>query len=326
MVRTSVLVAAFSCVAACGGPGETPDAGVDAGFDAAVECLSEPSLILIPGGATDLAVDGTRLLVAGGAALHVLDVTDAPMVVTTVAGAATHVHTASGRVVVHQGSELVLHEWVGEGPVERARLDVAGTARAGLRGDRLYVHRRASGAMANTFESVSLVDVAAPATVATIDLAGHTPVRLTIAGGYAYAVAASSVEGELIILDVRDPSAPREVGRAPIALGQSAWDIIEDRGFLYIGLERAVVVFDVTDPTDPREVERHSGGRVLALGRGRLASLGARIQIFEVGAPGELTFVETRDAAGTATSATWVGDRLLATGPEGLQIFDRVCP
>jgi len=146
-------------------------------------------------------------------------------------------------------------------------------------------------------------------------------------------------EGEqVLVVDVRTPSAPRLIGRSP-ELGGEVHDIVvaESRGFVaaeYGGL----VVLDLADPTAPRVLGRHDPGRVTAVavddGRAYI-SANARLQVVDVRDPasmqalGTLTNFYAEDQLAVVDGIVWAAERngLYATDardPAALRVLSTI--
>lgn len=94
----------------------------------------------------------------------------------------------------------------------------------------------------------------------------------------------------LLVADVSDPTAPRWIGRTPLA---PCWagHVAVGEGRVYAGAADPVVAYDVTDPASPREMARivtgqgNIGNMVLAGHRLHVAGCAAELRIVDVADP-----------------------------------------
>ncbi len=180
-----------------------------------------------PGTALDLAVVGNRAYVADGdAGLHILDISNpaAPALLGTYPGQARKVAVAGNYAYVVQRGTWSGEQWVG----------------GGLR----------------------ILDVSDPTTPQEVGFFAnaHPPMEsVTVAGNYAYVTELGSTSAEpeagggLRILDVSDPTAPRQV--AFYEALKRAREVVVRENFAYVvDEEQGLCMLDVSNPSIPFEL------------------------------------------------------------------------
>ncbi|MCS6948900.1 MAG: hypothetical protein NZ520_00405, partial [bacterium] len=159
--------------------------------------------------------------------------------------------------------------------------------------------------------------------VALVGWVGGSTNDVHVQGNYAYC----TVPSGLIIMDVSDPAAPREVARISLP-GGYAWKLDVSGGFAYVANElRGLRVIDVSDPLNPREVGADESTLVndvaLSGGYAFVATGPGGLRVIDVSDPQNPQPVSSVDTPGSAARVFVSGQHAyVADERGGLRVID----
>jgi hypothetical protein len=118
-----------------------------------------------------------------------------------------------------------------------------------LEGNRLFVLSATRGLLA-----VALDDPASPRLLATVQFPGK-PVELYYRAGWVLALVSDRLFSAVVLVDVRDPAAPRPAVRFDIRGPLDDSRLVGDVLYVVSGGGRVIQSIDVSDPAEPRAVD-----------------------------------------------------------------------
>jgi hypothetical protein len=195
-------------------------------------------------------------------------------------------------------------------------------------GERGYLLELAGDAQLTTLHVLDLSDRTAPTAISVTALAqiGYFT-DLAVVGTTVYLIGPAGAAGQLTVLDLSNPTQPREIGG--LALDNRANSITVTGNRAYIGGEQGLTLVDISDPTAPMLLGLLPTGELWDVAvAGEVAYLAAATEgvlvadISDPTTPGVLTQVLL---PGRTTELLLTGDLLYAAaGTGGLQIVQLV--
>jgi hypothetical protein len=285
--------------------------------------------------ATAIAVAGTRAYAVDGLQLRILDVSNAaaPALLSTstgygaqrVAAAGTTVYLASANTnpALNQGGLYVIDASSPTAP--RYLTNVYG-------GFDSWDMAMAGTVAVTTGNALGLrvVDLSAPSAPRAVGALAGTFEGVSMSGSYAYAmqiVAGNPAHTDLVVLDLRTPSAPAIAGRVTVA-GGSDLTVSGTRAYVAAGTAGLQIV-DVTTPTAPRvlgTVNTPGNAHAVAVGSAGYAYVADETAVRAVDVSNPATPVLRGSVAITATAIALAGTRVYAVDGLQLKILDVSSP